>query len=91
MNENDDRIAQILKKKPEWISGEKIGAELSISRSAVSKHISQLRNNGYSIDSSSRRGYLFRSAPNLPCVAEVTPLLTTKFIGRPLLNFHEAD
>jgi len=91
MNATTTGVLHVLKEDGQWVSGQDIGTSLAISRSAVSKHIAVLRELGYRIKSSSRRGYLLESAPNAPYPAEVTPLLTTQFIGRPLLYLAETD
>ena len=44
-----------------YVSGEKISAELGITRAAVSKRVEALRAQGYAIESAGRRGY--RLAP----------------------------
>lgn len=41
----------------EYISGEMLGRELSISRAAVWKHIRNLRRDGYEIEASTKNGY----------------------------------
>ena len=41
----------------EWVSGEKIGAELRISRAAVWKAVMNLRQEGYIIDAVPNKGY----------------------------------
>jgi BirA family transcriptional regulator, biotin operon repressor / biotin---[acetyl-CoA-carboxylase] ligase len=91
MNETTTSVLRMLKEEGRWVSGQDIGASLDITRSAVSKHIGTLREQGYGIQSSSRRGYLLDSAPNAPYPNEVTPLLTTQFVGRPLLYTYETD
>ncbi|MBM4164575.1 MAG: biotin--[acetyl-CoA-carboxylase] ligase, partial [Lentisphaerae bacterium] len=65
------------------VSGERLCAELGISRAAVWKHIQGLRDGGYCIDAAPRRGYSLRTAPDTPLATEVVPLLTTRLIGRP--------
>ena len=50
-------ILRILKNANSYISGEAIRKELGISRMAVSKNISQLREAGYEIDSCTNKGY----------------------------------
>ncbi|MDP6630395.1 MAG: biotin--[acetyl-CoA-carboxylase] ligase [Kiritimatiellia bacterium] len=84
MNASTDQIVRMLREREQWVSGEEIGADLGISRSAVSKHIGLLRDVGYEIGSSPRRGYIFCAAPNVPTASEVAPLLTTRALGRPL-------
>ena len=91
MNSTTTRIYQHLSDTRHWRSGEKIGQELSISRTAVAKHIGQLREHGCIIQASPRRGYLLKSAPATPHPFIVTPLLKTEFIGKPLIYLDKTD
>lgn len=51
------KILELLKKSNEYISGEEIGEKLGISRTAVWKNITKLKEMGYIIESVSNRGY----------------------------------
>jgi BirA family biotin operon repressor/biotin-[acetyl-CoA-carboxylase] ligase len=73
------------------VSGERLCADLGISRAAVWKHIQSLRGSGYRIDAAPRRGYSLQACPNTPLATEVTPLLTTRLIGRPYHFLHSVD
>lgn len=55
------------------ISGEVLARQLGISRAAVGKHISALREDGYVISSTPGVGYTLKSVPNLPLPFEVFP------------------
>ncbi|HOJ81316.1 MAG TPA: HTH domain-containing protein, partial [Clostridiales bacterium] len=51
-------ILKLLKEAgSDYITGVDIGSRFGISRSAVWKHIKELRNEGYSIESSPKLGY----------------------------------
>jgi len=53
-----EKILEILKKnQDQYISGQAISREFNVSRTAVWKHISQLKAEGYNIESISNRGY----------------------------------
>lgn len=58
------------------MSGEALAARLGVSRAAVSKHVQALREMGYSIEASPRRGYSLRSVPDLPLPFEVEEAVT---------------
>lgn len=72
-------------KKHNMISGEDIAEKLNISRTAVWKHIQQLKNKGYQIQSIKHKGYQLSSVPNLPIEEEVSRGLVTHLIGK---NIH---
>lgn len=48
-----------------YISGEEIASRLGVSRTAVWKHIRELREAGYDIRSHSRSGYMLCETPDL--------------------------
>ena len=79
-----EQILQALRKHT-YISGEKLGAELSISRSAVWKHIQELRLKGYKIKSTPRLGYYLVSSTDLIVPEEISCNLKTKFIGQQIV------
>ena len=72
-----------------YISGEEIAEGLGVSRTAVWKHIKELRRLGYDIVSQAHSGYRLEKAPDLLTPEEVAPLLKTKTIGRHLLYQEE--
>lgn len=57
------------------VSGETLAHQLGISRAAVGKHVSALRECGYLITSTPGVGYTLKRVPNLPLPFEVYPLL----------------
>ena len=64
-----------------YVSGEEIAETLGVSRTAVWKHIKELRRVGYDIVSQAHSGYRLEGAPDLLTPAELAPLLKTKVIG----------
>ena len=86
------KILNILRKsKDEYISGERLSEELGITRAGIWKHIKSLKEVGYVIESISNRGYKLVSTPDIIDGEEILPLLTTKYIGRNFIHFHEVD
>jgi len=71
------------------ISGAKLGKRLNISRTAVWKHIGELRKRGYGIDSSPRYGYSFVKGTNLLIPEDIVPGLKTRVIGKHILHREE--
>jgi len=66
------------------ISGELLAGELGISRAAVSKHLGVLREGGFELDASPRRGYRLLRWPDALTPEAVIPLLETRAMGHPL-------
>jgi BirA family biotin operon repressor/biotin-[acetyl-CoA-carboxylase] ligase len=77
------RLIRFLKEnKGEYISGQKLSEQLNVSRTAIWKHINELKNEGYQIKSHHKLGYKLVSEPDLLIYEEVSPYLTTNFIGK---------
>jgi len=74
-----------------YVSGEDLARKLSLSRSAVWKHVSVLKREGYEIESSSRLGYLLKSSPDLMLPSELRYKLETKAFGRAIHYFKEIE
>ena len=86
------KILNILKdNKNSFISGEKISDKFGISRAGVWKHINSLKEEGYEIQSISRKGYRFISAPDILNYNEIQKYLDTEFIGRDIRYFQSID
>ncbi|WP_078553302.1 biotin--[acetyl-CoA-carboxylase] ligase [Bacillus alkalicellulosilyticus] len=66
----------------QFVSGEKISVELGCSRTAVWKHIEELRKNGYEVEAVPRKGYRIISRPNTISPHEIKMNLKTKAIGQ---------
>lgn len=71
------------------ISGEQLGKRLNISRTAVWKHINELRKKGYQIDSSPKLGYSFIKSTNLLLPEEIGLSLETHVMGKHILHRDE--
>jgi len=71
------------------ISGEELGARFKVSRTAVWKHIRQLRKRGYQIDSSPRLGYALVKNTELLLPEEISLGLETSVIGKHIRHFEE--
>ncbi len=75
----------------EYVSGEAISDKLGLSRTAVWKHVEQLRSQGYRIDAVPARGYRLREIPDRLTPLELRPLLTTRDLGQVLHCFDEVS
>src|SRR5512144_425991 len=72
----------------EFVSGEAISDKLGLSRTAVWKHVEQLRSQGYRIDAMPARGYRLREIPDRLTPLELRPLLATRDLGQ-VLHCHD--
>ena len=77
-----EQILALLAGQKDFISGEVLAQRLHITRAAVWKHISLLKQQGYDIQSVPAKGYRLVSSPATMYAYELQPYLKTKEIGR---------
>lgn len=78
-----DELIHILKQnKGKYISGQALCKRLNVSRTAIWKYINELKEEGYTIDSQHKAGYMLTCEPDILSYIEVLPYLSTSFIGR---------
>ncbi|SDH06722.1 BirA family transcriptional regulator, biotin operon repressor / biotin-[acetyl-CoA-carboxylase] ligase [Alteribacillus persepolensis] len=65
-----------------FVSGQEISERLGISRTAVWKHIEELRKNGYELEAVPRKGYRLVHTPNHVTKAEIEAVLSTNRLGK---------
>lgn len=75
----------------QYVSGEEIARRLNVSRTAIWKHMQELKQAGYAIESQSRSGYRLAGKPDLLLPEEIDAALTTKTLGRTVYHFDEVD
>jgi BirA family biotin operon repressor/biotin-[acetyl-CoA-carboxylase] ligase len=81
------RVLEILEQAVAPISGETISNELGVTRSAIWKHIKELRLMGYDIQSSQKEGYKLVHPSSKLLPYEVHKKLHTRFIGKKMRYF----
>jgi len=72
-----------------YVSGEDIARTMNVSRTAVWKHIRELKQAGYAIDSHSRSGYCLMETPDLLLPNEIQNGRKTKIIGKDIQYYKE--
>jgi len=77
----DQLLGYLKEKSGSWISGELLSNKLSVSRTAVWKHVCKLKEEGYVIESATRKGYLFREPSDVLTPYEVGAGLDTRIFG----------
>lgn len=82
------KILTILRKADgKYVSGEYLAEKLSVSRTAIWKHICALKEEGYNIESKVRNGYRIISSPDVLTEGEISAFLTTNTFGRNIQYF----
>lgn len=89
---NDDVLRILLEQEGAYLSGESISNQLGVSRSAVWKSISILRNQGYHIASTPNKGYALQATPDRLIQAQLQQLLhQPQGVGCQLICLEEVD
>jgi BirA family transcriptional regulator, biotin operon repressor / biotin---[acetyl-CoA-carboxylase] ligase len=78
-------LQMLLDCQGEFVSGEAISNYLGCSRTAVWKHIEELRKAGYKLEAAPRKGYRIIHQPNLLTESEIKAGLATKFLGKEVI------
>lgn len=94
VSEGDDMkeiVLNFLRESKDYVSGENISGKLNISRTAVWKYIKKLKDEGYNIESSTKKGYRLIESPDILTTEEIDPLLKTKYIGRKIKYFESIN
>jgi BirA family biotin operon repressor/biotin-[acetyl-CoA-carboxylase] ligase len=91
MNGYTERILEILRQGDGYVSGQYISMKLGISRTAVWKHIRQLRDSGYYVEALPRSGYRLVFCPDLPTAMEIRPWLETGRLGSAIIFHPEVE
>lgn len=81
MTTRDALLLYLKENRNSWVSGAWLSRCLSISRSAVNKHIRQLKEMGYPIETSTRKGYRLAQTPDLLLPSEIQEGLRTRVFG----------
>lgn len=86
---NTNKLLELLTQTTGYISGQALAEQLDISRQAVWKGISALREQGYEIDSVPRKGYKLLTMPMHLNEASLRAKLLTRVIGTDLIVLDE--
>ena len=86
----EERIIRLLENE-EYVSGEKIAKKLSLSRTAIWKHIKKLKDQKYIIESKPKLGYKLVRKTDLLLPTEIKNNLKTSLLGKVIAHFDEVD
>lgn len=84
-------ILQILRERKNFVSGQELCGLFGVSRTAVWKAISQLKEDGYVVESVTNKGYRLLEEPELVTREAIESKLATKWAGRTLYCLEEVD
>lgn len=87
-----DKILHLLREDDNsFISGQIISDKFGVSRTAIWKYINALKEDGYEIESISKRGYRLLSSPDLLTSEEISDTLKTNYIGKNILYYQTIE
>lgn len=86
-----NKILEMLENKGSYVSGEDISNALSISRTAVWKHINALRQQGYVIESKTNKGYCLTKSPDRFNEKKFFDSLNTSYMGKNFSALESVD
>lgn len=83
-------ILALLRNSGDYVSGQQLCDRFGVSRTAIWKVINQLKEEGYQIESVSRKGYrLLESPQDILSQSEIESRMTTQWAGRKVFFFNE--
>ncbi len=85
------KIVHLLKEAPGYVSGQELGRLFNISRNAIWKHVEELRQEGYTIEAASRKGYRLLPFEDRLNSYEIANDLCTLIVGRNVEYFDILD
>lgn len=86
-----EQVLQHLRESGGYVSGEELSGLLHVTRAAVWKNISLLREEGYEIDSVTNRGYRLVSCPDRYSAEEIGAGLETELLGKKVFCYDSID
>ena len=84
-------LMHLRKADGKFVSGEDLARKLGVSRTAIWKHMSDLKEQGYEIESQTRQGYRMISSPDRLLSEEIAHNLGTKVVGVEVHSFSTID
>ncbi len=84
-------ILKMLREAQGYVSGQELCERFGVSRTAVWKVINGLKEEGYQILSTPRRGYRLEESPDILSMSELKSRMRTKWLGQHVVYFTETD
>jgi len=86
-----NKVLALLKEQSEYISGEDISNKLGITRAGVWKNINKLKQEGYHIEASTKKGYHLINTPDILTPEELSSIIHTEILGKKICYYEEVD
>lgn len=85
------KILQVLREKGDFVSGQDLCSQLGVSRTAVWKAISQLREEGYEIEAIQNKGYRMGNVPDTLLPHELESIRKTCWAGKKIFYYDHLE
>ena len=85
----DTMLDTLKRQQGEWVSGQILAEKLAMTRTAIWKRIGVLKEQGYGIDASRRKGYRLWEIPDRLLAEEIRDGLKTRVIGQKGIHHFE--
>ncbi|MEI3604754.1 biotin--[acetyl-CoA-carboxylase] ligase [Pseudogracilibacillus sp. SE30717A] len=86
MSSTRNKLIELLSKnEAQYISGQLLSEQLNISRSAIWKHMNELKKDGYEIEGKAKKGYRIISYPNKISENTISWGLQTDWLGKKIV------
>ncbi|WP_026676975.1 biotin--[acetyl-CoA-carboxylase] ligase [Fictibacillus gelatini] len=79
-------LEMLMNHQGEFLSGQQISDQLNCSRTAIWKHIAELRKQGYQVEAAPKKGYRILSSPDAVTADEISIRLKTEKFGRQIVS-----
>lgn len=87
MSSTRNKLIKLLaENKEKYISGQYLSEKLNISRSAIWKHMNELKKDGYEIEGKAKKGYRILSFPNKLSENTISWGLETDWLGKTIIH-----
>lgn len=91
MESTRKQLIELLNNQQGHISGQELSEQMGISRTAVWKHMNELKKDGYEIEAVQRKGYRILSFPDKISANTIRWGLETAWIGHEIHHFDQVD
>lgn len=87
----DEILKRLLQANGEAVSGQDLADSLSVSRTAIWKHMQTLQGEGYTFETVKKKGYVLTGVPNSLSPTQIELFLNTERFGRNIHHFDVVD
>ncbi len=86
-----DKVLAFLKEHNDYISGEEISIKLGVTRASIWKNINKLKEEGYQIESATKRGYRLIDTPDVITESEISSIINIHILGKKIHYYDKVD